>query len=186
LKVRTLLPWLVALPGSWYASLAAHEFGHAAVAAATGSTRIDIHLPLLGFSHTQRSPDSHALLTTAAGPVLGSVFPLAVWLLVRGVRPKAARVPQFWAGFALVLNGAYIAGDAFLLGGDGAQLDRAGVPFWLSLTCGSLAVASGLHVWHCLGKTARAATEIASTTIQASLVCAIILLAAGLVAVAAF
>ena len=45
----------------------------------------------------------------------------------------------------------YLAGDAFLQGGDGREFVQQGVPSWALVAVGLPAVAVGLHIWNGLG-----------------------------------
>lgn len=114
----------VALVGSWYASLLTHELGHALAAIATGAQSVEMHLPLVGFSRTDITGGGHPLVTTAAGFAGGAALPLTVWACAALCRLPGRSVLAFWAGCAMVMNGAYLAGDSFAHAGDGAVLAR--------------------------------------------------------------
>lgn len=171
-----------AIAASWYASLAAHEAGHAAAAALTRAHTIRVHLPLLGFSRTDITGDQHPLLTTASGFVVGTSIPLAIRLGAIAIRLPGRSILAFWSGFALVLNGAYLAGDALLQTADGATLARAGATPWLTVPTGIMLTAAGLRVWHTLG----APTPRPDHQTRAPVIVAIALLASAITLTVAF
>ena len=161
---RPLLIIVLLLPGCWYSTLAAHELGHALAAALTGTKHIDVVLPVLGFSRTDRVPDHHVAITTAAGFVSGALIPTLLWWGSKRVAIDTSRVLRIWAGFALILNGGYCAADAILQSGDGGQLVRAGMPVWLLVVAGTIVLACGLWLWHrldCVAPLTRADTMAA-------------------------
>ncbi len=168
----------MALAASWYASLATHEAGHAIAGALTGAQSVHTHLPLLGFSRTDLAGDQHPLVTTAAGFVGGVLFPLLIWLAAAAARVPGRAVLIFWSGFALVLNGAYLAADAIARAGDGAVLVREGTPVWAAMLAGLLLAAAGLRIWHSLGAHAAPRAD------PAQFAAALTLLVCSLVAVA--
>lgn len=172
----------VILAASWYASLAAHESGHAIAGFLTGASTVRTYLPFLGFSRTDLTGDLHPRITTGAGIACGSVFPLLIWLTAAALRAPGRAVLAFWAGFALVLNGAYLAGDAIVRGGDGAVLVREGAPPWLLVVLGLPSLACGLWIWHGLGRRSPSLPLHA----RANLVTALALLTCALAAVALF
>jgi hypothetical protein len=57
----------------------------------------------------------------------------------------------FFAGFCLIVNGAYLGAGAFFAAGDSADLLRYGAPPWQLILFGVLACAGGLFLWHGLG-----------------------------------
>lgn len=148
----------------WYASLAVHEAGHALAGLLVGAETIDVELPLLGFSQTVMSGNDHPLRTTAAGLFAGAALPVALWLASDGLRAPGRRVLRFWAGFALVLNGGYLVGDAFVRGGDGGELIRHGAPAWLLIVLGLGGLGAGLWVWHGMGRAHTAGPDAHRTT----------------------
>jgi hypothetical protein len=60
-------------------------------------------------------------------------------------------LPAFFAGFCLLANGAYLASDAFMQGGDGRELVAYGSPPWLLVILGLATAAAGLCLWNGLG-----------------------------------
>lgn len=170
------------LAASWYASLTTLEAGHAIAGLLTGARSVRTQLPLFGFSRTDLTGDLHPLITTGAGIAGGAISPLLIWLTAAALRAPGRAVLAFWAGFASVLNGAYLCGDALLQGGDGAVLVREGAPAWVLVILGLPLVAAGLWVWHTLG----AHPTNRPRPARADLIAALTLLACALVAVAVF
>jgi hypothetical protein len=156
MRPRRIVTGVVTLAACWYASLAVHELGHVLGGLVAGADSIEVSMPLLGFSQTQLLGNDHPLFTTTAGLLVGALLPLLVWGIAEIARLLGRSVVRFWAGFALVLNGGYLAGDAFLLGGDAGELARAGVPSWLMLSIALPVCAAGLWVWHMMGSHPRA------------------------------
>jgi hypothetical protein len=136
--------FLLALGGiSWHLMQAVHELGHVVAAIVVGRTVERIVLHPLEISRTEVAGGT-TLVIAAAGPLAGIALPLAVWGVVRIGSLPGAWLAQFFAAFCLVANGAYIGGDAFVLGGDGKDLIRAGVPVWLLVMAGGAALVAGL------------------------------------------
>lgn len=71
------------------------------------------------------------------GAIGGSLFPLFFWGLWRWARLPEAYLFRFWAGFYLVVNGAYFGGDFSVRGPtDAGQLVEWGTPRWTLVTFG--------------------------------------------------
>ena len=85
----------------------------------------------------------------------GCVIPLAVlrFLLWRKMH-RAARFSQFFAGFCLIANGAYLGVGSFIRAGDAGDLFRYGTPQWLLIAFGVVTMSGGLYLWHRLGSVA--------------------------------
>lgn len=75
---------------------------------------------------------------------------------VREIRPPASlrvliTLLQFFAGFCLLSNGAYLGFGVFEQIGDAGDILKAGSPPWLPIAFGLIASVSGLLMWHQLG-----------------------------------
>lgn len=136
---------------SWLGMMAVHELGHVVHLWLSGGTVNYVVLHPLAISYTHPGSDPHPLLTAVGGSLWGCVLPLAVFGLVRRAAPSRAYLARFFAGFCLVANGAYLAADAFMRGGDARQLIQYGTPPWLLVLLGVPAVAAGLWLWNGLG-----------------------------------
>ncbi|BBO35381.1 M50 family metallopeptidase [Lacipirellula parvula] len=147
---------------AWLGMQAVHEAGHAVVAWSTGGAVTSVELPLLGISRTGVRPNPRPLAVAWAGPIVGAIVPLLLMLLVRrrtrisGEATAAARVRrqllsglvEFFAGFCLIANGAYIGVGSFERIGDAGDLLRHGSPQWLLVAFGVAAISAGLFIWH--------------------------------------
>ncbi|WP_428306360.1 M50 family metallopeptidase [Lacipirellula sp.] len=153
---------LVVVYLAWLAMQAVHEAGHVVAAWLTRGTVTSVELPLLGISRTDVRPNPRPLAVAWAGPIVGAIIPLLLMLLVRqririsGDAAATARtrrrllsgLTEFFAGFCLIANGAYISIGSFERIGDAGDLLRHGSPQWLLVVFGVVAVLAGLLVWH--------------------------------------
>lgn len=148
--VRSWTTWrqmALTLLVSWYLMEVVHEAGH--VLGAGGQVDA-VHVPLIGFSHTDLADDADTVRSIGAGPVLGGLGPLVLLLLPR--RRWYGRLGWFFSGWCLVANGAYLAAGALLADGDAGDLLARGVHAWVLVTAGLGGVAAGLGVWHGNGR----------------------------------
>ena len=116
--------------GSWLGMQAVHEAGHVLGAWLTGGQVARVVLHPLTISRTDASHDRHPLLVVWGGPILGSVLPLIVLGITRLIRSGSFYLFQFFAGFCLVANGAYVGVGSFGGVGDAGDLMRYGAPGW--------------------------------------------------------
>ena len=126
--------------------MAVHELGHVVATYATGGTVIKVDLEPLSISHTEYGELPHPGIVVWSGPIIGSLLPLVV--------VPAGKVGQFFAGFCLVANGAYIGLGSFAGIGDCALMLLTGTPKWGMWIFGLVAFPSGLYLWHRLGSLA--------------------------------
>ncbi len=135
--------------------MAVHEAGHVLHARVSGGVVADVSLPLLGFSQTFYAANPKPRFVAWGGAVWGCLIPLmALAALARGPR-RVRRTVQFFAGFCLIANGAYLGVGWTANTGDAADLHRFGVPVGVLVTFGVVAGAAGLLLWHVLGVEAR-------------------------------
>ena len=139
---------LCLVPLCWLGMQVVHEAGHVLAASATGGRVAAVVLHPLAISGTDVSPNPHPLPVVWAGPLFGSLAPVALWLLAAVVRLPSAYLWRFFAGFCLIANGAYIGSGAFDPVGDAADLARLGSPPWLLVLFGLAALPAGLALWH--------------------------------------
>ncbi len=105
----------------------------------------------LEISYTAPGENPHPLVVAWGGVIWGCAIPLLIAALVRGLAPSQVYLARLFAGFSLIANGAYLAADSFLRGGDARDLMACGVPQWLLILVGVPAVAAGLWLWNGLG-----------------------------------
>ena len=133
---------------SWLGMMAVHELGHVAHLWISGGTVEYVLLHPARLSYTQPGQNPWPLFVAAGGALWGCGLPTAGWAITGRVAPRQAYLARFFAGFCLVANGAYLAADAFVAGGDGRQLIAQGTPPWLLVLAGVPTVACGLLLWH--------------------------------------
>ena len=131
--------------------MAVHELGHVFGAVATGGSVQQVVLHPLTISRTDVMPNPNPTIVVWMGPIVGSTLPIFVWLLVPNRRRFARRVAQFFAGFCLVANGAYISFGSFSKIGDCGEMLRCGSPHWSLLAFGVVTLVPGFFLWHRLG-----------------------------------
>lgn len=141
-----------AVLGSWLGMQAVHEAGHVVGAWLTGGRVERVVLHPLTISRTDLSHNPRPLVVVWAGPVVGVVVPVALWLLAAWRKVPGAFVLRFFAGFCLLANGLYIGVGSFDRIGDCGDLLRHGSPIWHLWMFGAATAPAGLWLWHGLGK----------------------------------
>ena len=136
---------------SWLAMQAVHELGHVAGAVLSGGRVERVVLHPLEISRTDLSENPRPLLVAWLGPLVGIALPAIAAAVARWRKLRWAFLLQFFAGFSLVANGAYLGVGSWWAIGDAGDLLRCGTPIWLLWLFGLLAVAAGLWAWHGLG-----------------------------------
>ncbi len=139
------------LLGSWLGMQLVHEFGHVLGAWLTDGQVAKVVYHPLTLSRTDLVHNPNPLVVVWAGPLVGVVLPLLVWLGVRALQGPGVYLWRFFAGFCLIANGAYIGAGSFDEIGDCGDMLRHGSPLWWLWLFGVLAMASGLALWHRLG-----------------------------------
>lgn len=135
----------------WLGMQAVHELGHVVAAWVAGATVHRVVLHPLVISRTDFSRDRHPLLVIWGGPVLCVVLPLFLLGVARLRRSSLLMLSQFFAGFCLVANGAYIGMGSFGGVGDAGDLARHGCPQWAKILFGLICAPAGLWLWDGLG-----------------------------------
>ncbi len=136
---------------SWLAMMVVHELGHAMHLWLSGGSVERVVLHPWALSQTLAKTNPHPFWVALGGPLWGSLLPLAGYWIVGRTAPSRAYLAALLAGFCLVANGAYLAGDALVRGGDGRELIVHGAPPWALPLVGLPMVAAGLWLWHGLG-----------------------------------
>jgi hypothetical protein len=130
---------------------AVHELGHVLGAWATGAEVTRVVLTPTTFSRTDVAHNTRPLVVVWAGPIIGVVLPLLLWLIASLARMPGAFVLRFFAGFCLIANGLYIGLGSFEHIGDCGQMLRHGSPRALLWLFGLATTLLGLVLWHGLG-----------------------------------
>jgi hypothetical protein len=123
----------------------------------SGGTVSAVHVPLVGFSLTEFSTNPHPHFVAWGGPVWGCVLPLAGWAVLRTMRWPGASVAQFFAGFCLIANGVYLGVGWVTRAGDAGDIAGHGTPIAVLVGFGLIAAATGLYLWHALGRRSQSA-----------------------------
>ncbi len=151
------------LPLCWLAMMAVHEFGHVSWAITSGGTVERVVLHPLTISRTDVSPNPSPLFVAWGGAVVGVVLPLGLLLALKLGSFKWTYLIQFFAGFCLIANGAYIgvgsfgkigdAGDMLCLHNSCSENNmlRHGSPMWCLWLFGVITLPLGLYLWNGLG-----------------------------------
>ena len=74
---------------SWLGMMAVHELGHVIAAMMSGGTVVRIVLHPAAISRTDVSPNPFPLLVAWSGPILGSLIPCTVTILLHFVQRHA-------------------------------------------------------------------------------------------------
>ncbi len=136
---------------SWLLMQAVHEAGHVLGAWLTGGRVAHVVLHPLTISRTELAHNPRPLVVVWAGPMFGSLVPLAAWGLATLRRWSFGHLPRFFAGFCLIANGAYIGLGWLDRVGDAGDLLKHGASVWQLVLFGSLTVPLGFYLWHGLG-----------------------------------
>jgi hypothetical protein len=152
MTTRRILTYIVAGLAAWFGMQAVHEFGHVVAAWLTGGTIQQVVLHPLTISRTDVSPNPHPLFVAWGGPLVGVILPLVAAACNRAFFAVGRRYWDFFAGFCLIANGAYIGIGSFDAVGDAGDMLRHGSPRWLLATFGIVSAICGLWIWHRLTK----------------------------------
>jgi Peptidase M50B-like len=136
---------------SWLAMQAVHEFGHVLAGVTSGGKVAQVVLHPTTISFTGLTVNPHPLFVAWMGPPIGAVLPVLALLVARWRRWRGWYVFQFFAGFTLIANGAYIAFGSLWSIGDAGDLLRYHSPVWLLWLFGLITIPIGLWLWNDLG-----------------------------------
>lgn len=150
-RVKAVILITLALYPCWLGMMAVHEAGHVLHAWLSGGTVSAVRLPLAGFSITEFSTNPRLHFVAWGGAVWGCVLPAAVWAVFHVRRWRGRAAAQFFAGFCLIANGAYLGVGWTRGAGDAGDLLAYGTPGWVMILFGISASAAGLYLWHLLG-----------------------------------
>jgi hypothetical protein len=108
--------------------LLVHEFGHAAAAVLTGADIVKITVYPFTFSKTLVNSNYYPTFVISAGPAVGAFLPLLIFFIAKSLRSPGLYLFRFFAGFSLIVNGAYLAFGPLKDYTDAAAIARAGCP----------------------------------------------------------
>jgi len=168
----------------WLGMQAVHEAGHVLGAWLTGGRVAQVVLNPLTISRTDLDHNPHPLAVVWAGPVVGVLAPLTLWLIATALRTSVAFLLRFFTGFCLVANGAYIGVGAFWRIGDCGEMLRTGSAIWQLGLFGAAAIPAGLWLWHGQGPhfgLGAAGGRVSMTATYTALIACLLLLALGLI-----
>ena len=135
----------------WLGMQAIHELGHCLAALLSGGTITKLVLDPLSISRTDVSPNPHPMLVVWAGPLFGSLAPLAIWKLIPQIATLLRTCCGFFAGFCCVANGAYLLFGIIDHVGDCGTMVSLGCGKAVIGTYGFTTLLIGLTIWHQLG-----------------------------------
>lgn len=136
---------------SWLWMQAVHELGHVIGAAVSGGRVAEVVLHPAKISYTRLAANPHPQFVAWAGPILGAVLPLLLLAIMRAANYRGSYLFQFFAGFCLVSNGAYLAAGSILKMADAGDLLRHGTLLVLLWLFGLITIPVGLWLWNGLG-----------------------------------
>ena len=136
---------------SWLVMQAVHEAGHVLGAYMSGGTVAKVVLHPHTISRTDLSHNPHPLFVVWCGPVLGAALPAVILFIARFCRCPGIYMFQFFAGFCLIINGAYIGIGAVQHSMDAGVMLMYGSRLWQLILFGIVASSFGLYLWHGLG-----------------------------------
>jgi hypothetical protein len=137
---------------SWLAMQAVHELGHVLGAVYCGGTVADVVLHPATISYTRLAENPNPILVAWMGPLVGVALPLAACAISGWTRPPGWYLVQFFAGFCLVANGAYLGFGSLWDTGDAGDLVRLGTPIALLWLFGLITIPIGFWLWNGLGR----------------------------------
>jgi Peptidase M50B-like len=139
------------LGASWLGMQAVHELGHVLGAILSGGKVAQVVLHPATISYTRLAENPNPQLVTWLGPLVGIALPLVAVAIARSIKWPGWYVVQFFAGFCLVANSAYLAFGSFRRIGDAGDLLRHGTPVVLLWLFGLITIPIGVRLWNDLG-----------------------------------
>lgn len=136
---------------SWLAIQAVHELGHVVGAMLSGGRVAQVILHPATISQTRLAANPHPQFVAWMGPIVGVLLPTVALVAACVARLRVCYLFQFFAGFCLVANGAYLSfGSIGGIGDAGDLLGHGAAPMLLWLF-GFVTIPTGLWLWHGLG-----------------------------------
>lgn len=140
------------LASCWYGMMLVHELGHVLHGVLGGAEVRRLVWRPDAFSRTDFGRNPSPEFVVWGGFVWGMLIPLALLGVARLVRMPHLFLLRFFAGFCLVVNGAYLGAGAVVPAGDTEELLRLGTPAWVLAVVGIPVAAAGLLMWNGLGR----------------------------------
>lgn len=151
LRNRALL-WSSTPLINWLWMQSVHEFGHVIGIVWAGGRVIDVDLHPLRISQTLFEAESDWIpLIVWMGPVFGCLLPLCAWGVASVLSVRWAHHFQFFAGFCLIANGAYLGSAAWTPVGDALTLTQHGSPTTVLFGFAIVTIPGGFWLWNGLG-----------------------------------
>jgi hypothetical protein len=148
MKFHRELLIIATLLASWLGMQAVHELGHVCGALLTGGSVKRVVLHPFTISRTDLAENPAPLAVVWAGPLVGVLLPLLIWLAAAMARIPGDFVLRFFAGFCLVASGLYISFGSFGRIGDCGEMLRHGSELWQLWLFGLVTVPAGIWLWH--------------------------------------
>lgn len=142
---------LATLALSWLGMQAVHELGHVLGAFVSGGKVAEVVLHPATISYTRLAENPNPLLVVWLGPLIGIALPLVALAIAYWASLPGWFLVQFFAGFCLVANGAYLGVGSLNRVGDAGDLLRHGTPIALLWLFGLITIAIGFWLWNGLG-----------------------------------
>jgi hypothetical protein len=142
---------LATLAVSWLGMQAVHELGHVAGAMLSGGKMAHVVLHPATISYTRLAENPSPVFVAWMGPVVGVVLPLVAVAIARLAKLPGSYLVQFFAGFCLVANGAYLGFGSFNEIGDAGELLQHGAPIALLWLFAVVTIPIGFWLWNDLG-----------------------------------
>jgi len=143
---RLALFALLFLANCWLWMQGVHELGHVIGAVVSSGHVTHVVWHFAAISRTDVFPNPHPLLVCWAGPLIGCVLPL----IANCIKRRSPQL-QFFSGFCLVANGAYVSVGSFDGVGDAGVLLQHGSSIATLWIVGGTAGVLGFGMWHQLG-----------------------------------
>ena len=139
---------------AWLLMCATHEFGHMLHAWGSGGSVSKLVLSPFAISRTDVHPNHHPRFVVWGGFIWGTAIPVVIWLIASFLKCRWASWSEFFCGFCLVANGAYLSSGFWSPSGDTRNLLRLGESPILMLAIGVMLATAGVWQWHRLDKRA--------------------------------
>lgn len=150
-QFKPILFLLCLLTLCWLGMQAIHELGHCLAALMSGGSITKLVLDPLSISRTDVSPNPHPMFVVWAGPVFGSLAPLAIWKLISQDATIIRTCCGFFAGFCCVANGTYLSFGIINHVGDCGTMLSLGCNKLMIIAYGITSLIIGFAIWHQLG-----------------------------------